>query len=196
MTTFGQTALSQAQQKQTIGQIDKAAQAVKTMQCNFTQVKSMKLMKNTINSEGQMWFAKPGKLRWQYTKPYDYTFIMNGSKAYMKSAKSTTTVDVQKNKMFKQIADVIMGCIVGGNMSKTGYFKIAMYKTNSSIYANLTPQKKELKQLYSSIVLHFNPSLTMVTKVEMKEKNGDKTTITLSNIKTNGNISEKTFSVN
>lgn len=196
IATYGQTALSAAQQKQTIAKIEKAAQAVKTMQCNFTQVKSMSLMKNTINSSGQMWFSKPGKLRWQYTKPYDYTFIMNGSKAYMKSAKSTQTIDVQKNKMFKQIADVIMGCIVGGNMSKTGYFKIAMYKQGNTIYANLTPQKKELKQLYSSIVLYFNSSLTMVTKVEMKEKNGDKTTITLTNIKTNGNISEKTYSVN
>lgn len=194
--TFGQTALSQAQQKQTIEKIDKAAQSVKTMQCSFTQVKSMKMMKNTINSEGNMWFAKPGKLRWQYTKPYGYTFIMNGSKAYMKSAKSTTTVDVNKNKMFKQIADVIMGCIVGGNMSKTGYFNVAMHKNGNTIYANLTPLKKELKQLYSSIVLYFNPSLTMVTKVEMKEKNGDTTTITLSGIKTNGNISEKTFSLN
>lgn len=196
LSVYGQTALSKAQQNQVIAKIDKSALAIQTMQCHFTQVKSMALMKNSLNSQGTMYFKKPNKLRWQYTTPYDYTFILNNGKAYMKSAKSTTTVDVNKNKMFRQITDVIMNCLIGGNLSKTSYFKIAMYKSGNTTYAVLTPLKKELKQIYSTITLHFNSSLTMVTKVEMKEKNGDKTTITLSDIKLNGNISEKTFSNN
>lgn len=196
LVTFGQTALTQAQQQQTVAKIEKSASAVQTMQCHFTQTKSMTLMKNKINSEGTMYFKKPGKLRWQYTKPYDYSFILNGGKAYMKSAKSTTTVDVNKNKMFRQISDVIMNCMIGGNLSKTSYFKVTIYKSGNTVYANLTPVKKELKQLYSLITLHFNQSLSMVTKVEMKEKNGDKTTITLSDIKINGNINDKVFGYN
>lgn len=196
LAIYGQTALSQAQQKQIIAKIDQSALAIQTMQCNFTQVKTMALMKNSLNSQGTMYFKKPNKLRWQYTTPYDYTFILYNGKAHMKSAKSTTTVDVNKNKMFRQITDVIMGCMIGGNLSKTSYFKIAMFKSESTMYANLTPLKKELKQIYSMITLYFNSSQTMVTKVEMKEKNGDKTTIILSDIKINGNISEKIFSNN
>lgn len=196
LAAFGQTALTQAQQQQIIAKIDKSATSVQTLQCHFTQVKSMALMKSKISSEGTMYFKKPSKLHWQYTKPYDYSFILNGSKAYMKSAKSTTTVDVNKNKMFRQISDVIMNCMIGGNLSKTSYFKVAIYKSGNTVYANLTPVKKELKQLYSLITLYFNQSLTMVTKVEMKEKNGDKTVITLSDIKINGSINEKVFSCN
>lgn len=196
LAIYGQTALSQAQQKQIIAKIDQSALAIQTMQCHFSQVKTVALMKNCLNSQGTMYFKKPNKLRWEYTAPYNYTFILYNGKAHMKSAKSTTTVDVNKNKMFRQITDVIMGCMVGGNLSTTSYFKIGMFKSGNTIYANLTPLKKELKQVYSMITLYLNSSQTMVTKVEMKEKNGDKTTIILSDIKINGNISEKIFSNN
>jgi len=166
------------------------------MQCQFKQVKNVAMMKNSISSVGVMYFKKPDRLRWQYTSPYSYTLILDRGTAYMKSAKATTVIDVSKNKMFQQILNVIMDCVTGGNLSKTTLFKVSVYQSGNNVYANLTPQKKELKQLYSLITLHFNPSLTMVNKVEMKEKNGDKTTITLTDIKTNTSINDKVFSSN
>lgn len=189
-----QTPLSASKQKQIIEKIDRSVASLKTMQCQFKQVKSVAMMKNSISSNGIMYFQKPDRLRWQYTSPYAYTLILDKGTAYMKSAKATTTIDVSKNKMFQQILNVIMDCVTGGNLARTTYFKVAVYQNGNNVYANLTPQKKELKQLYSLITLHFNTSLTMVNKVEMKEKNGDKTTITLSDIKTNTNIDDKVFS--
>jgi len=196
ISTYGQTAPTSAEQKQMIAKIDKAAAAIRTMQCSFTQVKSMTLMKNSIKAEGTMYFKKPNRLKLAYTTPYDYTFIMADGKAYMKAAGKTTTIDVNKNKMFRQITEVIMNCMIGGKLSKTSYFKIAMYKSGGIVQFTLTPLKKELKQIYSQVTLTLNSSQTMVTKVEMKEKNGDKTTITLSDIKLNGNVSDKLFSNN
>lgn len=195
LSLSAQTAVTEAQKKQIISKVDKAASELKTMQCNFTQVKKVALMSSTMKSEGTMYFSRPNKLRWQYTSPYSYTFLLNGGKAYMKSAKSTTTIDVNKNKMFRQVVDVIMNCMIGGELDNTTYFKVQVYKNGKNYYARLTPQKKELKQLYSLITLYFNSSLTMVDKVEMTEKSGDKTTITLSNIAVNKTINDKVFSV-
>lgn len=189
----GQTVVPAQQKSQIIARIDRSAEAVQTMQCRFRQSKSVSLMKNRINSAGVMYFRRPNKLRWQYTSPYDYTFIMNGTKAYLKSARQSTVIDVKKNKMFRQVTDVIMGCMIGGNMSKTSYFKINMYRTGNTYYANLVPVKKEFRQFYASITLYFNQQLTMVDKVEMKEKNGDTTTIILYDTKINGHINDKVF---
>ena len=41
---WGQTKLSAEQQKQIIEKVNKAASASKTMECEFTQTKSMKLL--------------------------------------------------------------------------------------------------------------------------------------------------------
>lgn len=195
LSLSAQTAVSEAQKKQIISKVDKAASALCTMQCHFVQVKKVALMSSTMKSEGTMYFSRPSKLRWQYMSPYDYTFILNNGKAYMKSAKATTTIDVNKNKMFRQVVDVIMNCMIGGELANTSYFKVQVYKSGKSYYACLTPQKKELKQLYSLIMLYFNSQLTMVDKVEMTEKSGDKTTISLSNIAINKTINDKVYSV-
>ena len=75
----GQTKLSPAQQKHVIEQIDKSVKSVSSIQCDFSQTKTMKMLKKTMTSNGVMYFKRDNKLRWQYTSPYDYVFIINGN---------------------------------------------------------------------------------------------------------------------
>ena len=141
-----------------------------------------------------MYFKKDNKLRWQYTTPYDYIFILNGSKVRIKSAKSTKNIDVQKNKMFRQITDIILNSITGGGLKKTSDFQVELYKTDKAYFAKLYPKKKELKQIYQTIEIHFNPTLSMVESVVMMEKTGDSTVVRLTGVKQNVSINEKVFS--
>ena len=55
----GQTKLTAEQQKQLVEKIDKAASAMKSMQCDFTQTKRMKLLKREMKSTGVMYFKQP-----------------------------------------------------------------------------------------------------------------------------------------
>ena len=192
----GQTKLTAEQQKQIIEKIDKASASMKAMQCDFTQTKSMKMLKKEMQSKGVMYFKSPDKLRWQYTSPYDYTFIMNGDKVSLKSAKSTKNIDVQRNKMFRQITDIILKSITGGGLKSAADFTVEMYKNDNGYFANLYPKKKELKQIYKTIVIGFNAELTMVSSVKMEEKTGDVTTVKLQNVKMNTAFNEKVFDIN
>lgn len=190
---YGQTKLTAEQQKQVIEKMDKAASAMSSMQCDFTQTKSMKLLSKEMKSEGVMYFKKPDKLRWQYTSPYDYTFILNGDQVKIKSQKSTKNIDVQGNKVFRQITNIILKSITGGGLKSSADFTVELYKTDKEYFAKLYPKKKEIKQIYQLIEIHFNPQLTMVNLVKMEEKTGDTTTVKLTNIKLNASIHEKMF---
>lgn len=195
LQAWSQTKLTAEQQKQFIEKIDKAAQTMTSMQCDFSQTKSMKLLSKEMQSKGIMYFKQPDKLRWQYTSPYDYTFIMNGDKVTMKSAKSTQNINVQGNKMFRQITKIILNSITGGGLKSAADFQVEIYKTDNSYFAKLYPKKKELKQIYSVIEIYFNQSLTMVNGVKMMEKTGDVTSVKLQNVKYNQSINESTFAV-
>lgn len=195
LQAWSQTKLTAEQQKQFIEKIDKAAQTMTSMQCDFSQTKSMKLLSKEMQSKGIMYFKQPDKLRWQYTSPYDYTFIMNGDKVTMKSAKSTQNINVQGNKMFRQITKIILNSITGSGLKSATYFQVEIYKTDNSYFAKLYPKKKELKQIYSVIEIYFNQSLTMVNGVKMMEKTGDVTSVKLQNVKYNQSINESTFAV-
>ena len=188
---WSQTKLSAEQQKQILEKIDVAAKAMNTMQCDFTQTKHNKLLSKDIQSKGKMYFKQPDKLRWQYTSPYDYTFIMNGDKVSLNDKQ----IDAQKNKIFRQITSIILGSITGGGLKSATDFNVELYKTDNEYFAKLYPKKKEVKQVYQLIEIHFNTALTMVSSVKMMEKTGDTTTVTLSNTKINASIDESHFSL-
>ena len=195
LPTWSQTKLTAEQQKEILEKVDKSASAASSMQCDFTQTKSMKLLSKEMQSKGVMYFKRPDKLRWQYTSPYDYTFILNGDKVQLKSAKSTKNIDVQGNKMFRQISNIILNSVTGGNLKSTSDFSVEVYKSAEGYFAKLYPKKKELKQIYQAIEIYFNPTLTMISNVKMIEKTGDVTIVRLSNTKTGVAINEKLFKI-
>ena len=193
---LGQTKLTAEQQKQIIEKIDQTASAMKGMQCDFVQTKRMKLLSKEMQSKGVMYFKRPNKLRWQYTAPYDYTFILNGDKVQIKSSKSTKNIDVQGNKMFRQITNIILNSVTGGSLKSSSDFTVEVYKKDNTYFAKLYPKKKELKQLYQVIEIYFDSALTMVNSVRMVEKTGDETRVNLINTKLNIAVDEKMFAVN
>lgn len=195
-TAWSQTKLTAEQQKDILEKVDKSASAASSMQCDFTQTKKMKLLSKEMLSKGVMYFKRPDKLRWQYTTPYDYTFILNGDKVQLKSAKSTKNIDVQGNKMFRQISNIILNSVTGGNLKSSSDFNVEVYKSVEGYFARMYPKKKELKQIYQAIEIYFNPSLTMISTVKMIEKTGDVTIVKLTNSKTGVAIDEKLFKVN
>ena len=193
---LGQTKLTAEQQKQIIEKIDQTASAMKGMQCDFVQTKRMKLLSKEMQSKGIMYFKRPNKLRWQYITPYDYTFILNDDKVQIKSSKSTKNIDVQGNKMFRQITNIILNSVTGGSLKSSSDFNVEVYKKDNTYFAKLFPKKKELKQLYQVIEIYFDSALTMVNSVRMVEKTGDETRVNLINTKLNIAIDDKMFAVN
>ena len=193
---LGQTKLTAEQQKQIIEKIDQTASAMKGMQCDFVQTKRMKLLSKEMQSKGIMYFKRPNKLRWQYIAPYDYTFILNDDKVQIKSSKSTKNIDVQGNKMFRQITNIILNSVTGGSLKSSSDFNVEVYKKDNTYFAKLFPKKKELKQLYQVIEIYFDSALTMVNSVRMVEKTGDETRVNLINTKLNIAIDDKMFAVN
>ena len=178
-----QPAVAQVTQGQVKQMIGHAAASVKSMQCDFVQTKHLKMLGDKVVSRGVMYYQQSDKLRWEYVSPYKYTFILNGNKVQIKNDKRTDVIDVERNKLFKEIARIMMSSVVGDCL-------------NDTRVATLVPQRKEMKQMFSSIRLYFNKKSSMVSMVELVEKNGDKTFIELKNVKTNGQIASSTFAVN
>ena len=193
LTMSGQTKVSAQEQAQVLQKFNKTSAALKSMQCDFVQTKKIKLLKNEMQAKGLMYFVSPSKLRWQYNTPYSYVFILNGDKVHIQSQNSSQSIDIQRNKMFRQLSDIILQSVTGGHLSNSAEFSVEIRKNGDAYSARLTPKKKELQKLYNVIEIFFNPSLTMVQSIRMEEKTGDVTTVELRNVKTNTSVSESHF---
>ena len=179
-----------------IQKISKAAQSMTSMQCDFVQAKHMKLLNDNMVSYGKMYYQQNNKLRWEYTSPYTYTFILNDSKVLLKKGNRNDVIDVNQNKMFKEIARMMMNSVVGKCLTDKKDFKISVAETSEQYVATLLPQKKDMKQMFSKIILYVNKRQLSIAKVEMQEKKGDNTVIELKNIQLNKNINASVFAIN
>lgn len=196
LSLMGQTKLTSEQEKQVLAKMDQSSNALRSLQCEFMQSKRMKILSKEMQSKGILYFKKPDRIRWQYTSPYDYTFIMNGDKVQIKSAKSTKNIDIQGNKIFRQISTIILNTVTGGGIKNSADFNVELYKSGDIYFAKMLPKKKEVKQVYSSIEVYFNSALTMVDTIKMIEKSGEYTVVKLVAPKINAAINESVFKVN
>lgn len=196
LSVTGQTKLTKEQEKDVLEKMEKSSNALHSLQCDFVQSKRMKILNKDMISKGVLYFKKPDKIRWQYTTPYDYTFIMNGDKVQIKSTKSTKNIDIQGNKIFRQVTSIILNTITGGGLKNSPDFDVELFKLNDVYFAKMRPKKREVMQVYSSIEVYFNASLTMVESIKMIEKSGEYTVVKLISPKVNNPINENVFKVN
>lgn len=193
--TWAQKPVSAAEQKEMIRKVEAAAAKTTSLKSSFEQVKQLSIMNSKMVSKGEMSFRAPDKLRWEYLTPYSYIFILNGGKGLLKSSKSKNVVDVKQSAFFQEIAQIMMSSMTGKCLSDDSRFKVTMYKNGDMWQASLTPLNKTMKKMFSAIKLHIDPVKNIVNAVQMVEVNGDTTTITLSNTKTNESIQEKVFAI-
>ena len=192
---FFSVAQAQGDDAQIRQKIAVAAQTMTSMQCDFVQTKQLKMLNDKMVSEGRMYYSQKDKLRWEYVKPYQYTFIMNGDRVLLKNKERSDVIDVRQNKIFREIANIMLNSVVGNCLNDDRSFKTSITTAGGQWVATLLPQRKDMKQMFQKIILHFDQQQATVSRVELVEKNGDLTTIDLKKIRKNETIAPRTFAV-
>lgn len=176
-------------------QINAAAAKLRTMQCDFVQTKHMRMLNDKMVSRGRMYYVQPNKLRWEYISPYTYTFVLNNSQVMMSRGKKNQVIDVNQSKVFKEITRIMMNSVVGKCLNDGKDFKTSIAGTSTEWIATLVPLKKNMKQMFQTIKIHFNKQRSMVSVVELLERNGDRTVIELRNVRSNQSINGSLFTI-
>lgn len=190
----GQAAgLTDKQKTDIINNINAKAASLKTMSCSFVQTKHLSLLSDKMVSDGKMYFKQPDKLRWEYTTPYSYMFIFNNTKVYVGGNKRSSVIDTNTNKMFREVARIMMNTVTGKVLSNASDFVVDVENNGTVWTVVLIPRKKDLKQMFPKIVLTFAKSNYMISEIDMYEKNGDRTNIKLKKIDTDSAVNETLF---
>ena len=182
--------LTEEQIKQKVNQ---TASAMKTMQCDFVQTKHLKMLNNDFESHGKMYYQQSNKLRWEYTSPYSYTFILNNDQVLLKNKQRNDLIDIKQNKLFREIVRIMMSSVVGNCLADDKNYKVSIATIGNEWVATLLPQRKDMKQMFQKLVLHFHAKKSVVNTVELYDKNGEKTIIELKNIRINETIHPHMF---
>jgi outer membrane lipoprotein-sorting protein len=172
--------------------IENMSKSTTSIEADFTQEKNLSMLSEKIISKGHFVFKKENLLRWEYTSPSKYLIVINKEKVIIKDEKKTTKYDMNSNKVFKEINDIMLSC-VQGTIFKSNKFKTSYYENDKVYKLELIPQVKNMKETFKKINLYFDKNVTSVAKMEMIENNDDLTSLDFINKKLNAPVAQTIF---
>lgn len=175
--------------------IEKTAASLTSLQCNFSQKKTLSVLSESVISKGKLLYKNGNKLSWEYSSPYFYLFTINGEKVYIKNDKTTSQFDTKSNAVFKEISILLLSSIGGSALIDQKKFDVVYYEDATLLKVQLTPKLKAVKSILNIISLYFEKKSYLVQRIEMIEPSGDTTTIAFSEVKLNQPISDESFVV-
>ena len=198
------TVATSEQQAMMETKIATAAQKMHTMTCDFEQIKKSSLLNGDAVSKGKMFYrintpndtassVKNMSLRWEYTD--GYTFINNNERIQMLSPAGNQVNSIKMNRFFKEIINTTLMAINGSSVTDKSKFNAVFYLDKNYWYIALIPVQREIKNMFSAIELVFSARDYTGERIEITEKNGDKTIITLLNKKVNIKIEDSKFCI-
>ncbi|MCD4746494.1 MAG: outer membrane lipoprotein carrier protein LolA [Bacteroidales bacterium] len=169
------------------------AEKTNTIESNFIQEKNISFISEKIISKGLFCFKKENMIRWQYSEPFDYLIIIKDDKIYIKDEEQENKYDVQSNKIFKEVNNIIVGCVQGDILNNDKEYKIQYYENDKFYYVKLTPYSEKMKEFLSNINIYFDKKDYSVSILKMIELSGDYTKIEFFNKKLNEEIPDERF---
>jgi outer membrane lipoprotein-sorting protein len=166
-------------------QFEAVSKNLTSIESNFLQEKHLTMMSEVIKTKGKFFFRKENKLRWEYTEPFKYLFILNNGKAYINDESKQNKFDVQSNKMFSEINDILIGSVQGTLLRDEKNFTAAYFENDNSWIVRLKPKSSRLSSFLKEIVITFDKPGCFVTRLEMIEPAGDFTKIDFTSGKIN-----------
>jgi len=167
---------------------------VNTIESDFTQEKYLSVMSEKIITKGHFLFKKVNMLRWEYTTPLKYLIAINKDKMYIKDNGKVSKYDINSNKMFKSINEMMVNTVQGNLLTSKDY-KAKYYENEKFYLLELTPLQKGAKDFLKVIQLYIDKTDYAVVKVKMIEPSDDYTMIDFTNRKTNQPIGDEKFIV-
>ena len=171
-----------------------ASQKTNTIKSDFVQEKNLSLLAEKIVSKGKFWFKKENAVRMEYTQPFQYLMIINGSEVYIKDSQKENKLSTKSNRLFQQINKIMIDC-VNGRALQSSDFKVRVFEGKTTFMAELSPVNKNLKSLFSNINMIIEKKDYAVSGIEMHEPSGDNTSIHFANRQFNTPLANALFAI-
>jgi outer membrane lipoprotein carrier protein len=141
---------------------------------HFKQSYWNKLFNRLETSEGELFYQKPGKMRWDYTKPRQKSFILNKNTLWLVEYEDKT---VLLNKCFQSDAFTTSLVFLGGSGKLSKQFGLLRSARDDEL--ELVPKKES--SVLSKLILRIDPKTGRVSETTVIDPDGNKNQFEFSN---------------
>lgn len=189
------TVHSSAQEKDldsVVDGIQKKYEQIDNFQALFTQTSEVKALNKTQNAEGEVWFKKPGKMRWNYTTPNKDQIVSDGKTLWFYDEDEEQVIETPLGQVSEtQSTTTLLSGL--GNIKKifdASFAEPGDINPNGSYLVDLVPKGEED---YNKVTISVNKNDMMVNTIYLYDAFGNLTTVTLKDIKTDTKVADSLF---
>lgn len=177
-------------------EVYKVVKGIQSLQCDFVQTKTVKMLADKAVATGSMAFQSDKKLRWVYKTPFEHVFILNETQVLVQDKDNKDIVNIEKSRIFKEVSKMIKEDVVGQSFKDGKTFMVSCSEEGDCYVAVLTTLNKKLKDMFASMILRIDRNKKILTEVELSSSKGDKTVLSFQNIVINKPIDDTLFNIN
>jgi outer membrane lipoprotein-sorting protein len=166
---------------------------IKTLQANFIQKKSMKILSRPLVSDGRFYYIAPDSFRWEYVKPVKSIVIAhnNSTKRYVYSDGKMVEDKMGGAQAMKIVLNEIAGWINGRFDQNPSFTATIREGTNTMI--TLTPAGQSMAGMIEKIEIVLSREAATVKSVKIIEDPNSFTQINFQNVEINKSINPSVF---
>lgn len=173
-------------------QIKEVSKSTKTITSDFVQYKHLDFLTNDIETSGKMAFKAPNWVKWEYTRPYEYSVVFKEDLLLINDGGTKSNIKMGSSKLFKKLNELIINSVTG-DMFDDDSFEVSYFKTQDFNKVIFISTDKKMAKMIAVFELHFNKNDGAVLEVKMIEPSQDYTRIVFSNRVVNGEINDEVF---
>jgi len=169
-----------------LDQLHAFLEGTRSAQGAFTQVVVNREGRTTQTTAGTFAFARPGKFRWTYDKPFDQLIVGDGEKVWV--------YDRDLNQVIVRKLDAALGAtpaalLAGDNALEKNFSLVAAGAENAIDYVDATPKTADSQ--FKRIRLGFVDNLPR--RMVLTDAFGQTTELTFSDVRRNPDLPPDTF---
>lgn len=176
-----------------IDTLRRQAENLVSVSSDFVQETNIPMFAQPMRSKGRFAFRRPDALVWEYTDPMREGFVLRGDTGFRwdDGRASRVPFSADKDPVAAIIARQLVAWITFDTNRIGGEYRIETI-SRQPLCLKMTPLREDVRGVIDHISITFTPE-GPASLVELRERQGGRTTITFSNTVVNGPLDDREF---
>jgi outer membrane lipoprotein carrier protein len=176
-----------------VGKIQKKYQEIADFHADFTQEATVKALNKVQKSDGEVWFKKPGKMRWNYYEPFKDEIVSDGKTLWFYNEEDKQVIESALDSVSgtETTSTLLSGLGSIKNLYKTSFSDSKEFQSDGNYLIDLRPKVEG--EDYNKVTLSINKNTMMVDTIYLYDPFGNLTKVKLKDIQVDKGVSDSLF---
>lgn len=177
-----------------LNQIQEKYEKINDFSSKFTQEATVKALNKVQRAQGDVWFKKPGKMRWNYSRPTKDEIVSDGITIWFYNEEEKQVIESPLSEVIDTPTTTTLISGLGNlkNLFDARFSKNSPAKENNNTYfIDLLP--KENSEEYSIVTVAVDKDSMLVNTIYLYDPFGNLTTVKLNDMQINNGIPDSLF---